>query len=160
MAKWIDHHICFFLCNAMPSSYSQPQYRQRYTEINNPKKSSSSSSSSSTSSSFHQPPSLPSIFNGSSKTSWGIVSVCTCFLFMFYILVMKITRNYMEGLCLCHPGMLENFRNSKSIVHIAVEHLANQIDTFFRERKKWNAKRVVKDLINIVEWILFVHNCV
>lgn len=142
-------------CNAFP--YYQPQYHQRYTEINNPKNHHRRHHQ------LHHPSFPPLLLFPSINIQWVKQNVmgyrvCVHFYFMFYILVMKITRNYMEGLCLCHPGMLENFRDRKSIVHIAVEHLANQIDTFFREGKKWDAKRVVKDLINIVERVLFIHN--
>ena len=54
--------------------------------------------------------------------------------------------------------MLHDFSNGVTIIDITIEHFPNQIDAFLRERQEGNAQRVVQDLVDVVEWVLFVHN--
>lgn len=57
-----------------------------------------------------------------------------------------------------HPRMFKDFSNGESVVNVAIEHRADEVNAIFRERKEGNAERVVKDLINVVERVLFVDN--
>lgn len=54
--------------------------------------------------------------------------------------------------------MFKDFSNGESVVNVAIEHRADEVNAIFRERKEGNAERVVKDLINVVERVLFVDN--
>lgn len=56
--------------------------------------------------------------------------------------------------------MVHHLRNRQPVVHVTVQHLADQVDAVFGKRKERNAKWVVKDFVDVVEWILLVHNCV
>lgn len=57
-----------------------------------------------------------------------------------------------------HPRVFKHFSNGKSIVNVAIEHRADEVNAIFRERQEGNAERVVKDLIDVVERVLFVDN--
>lgn len=52
--------------------------------------------------------------------------------------------------------MLKHLRDGQPVIDVAVQHLADQIDTIFREWEKGDAERMVKDLVNVVERILLV----
>lgn len=54
--------------------------------------------------------------------------------------------------------MSEHFSNGESVVNVAIEHRADEVNAIFRERKEGNAEGVVKDLIDVVERVLFVDN--
>lgn len=54
--------------------------------------------------------------------------------------------------------MLNNFRDRKPIVDIAIQHFANEINAVFGERQKRDAQRVVKDFVNVVERVFFIDN--
>lgn len=54
--------------------------------------------------------------------------------------------------------MSEHFGNGESVVNVAIEHRADEVNAIFRERKEGNAEGVVKDLIDVVERVLFVDN--
>lgn len=56
--------------------------------------------------------------------------------------------------------MFKHFSNSESVVNVAIEHRADEVDAIFRERKEGNAEGVVKDLIDVVERVLFVDNSI
>lgn len=58
----------------------------------------------------------------------------------------------------CHPWVLNNFRNGKPVVDIAIQHLADQVNAVFGEREEWDAQRMVKDFVNIVERVFFVYD--
>lgn len=44
------------------------------------------------------------------------------------------------------------------LVNFAFQHLADNVDTSFREGHERYPKRMVKDLVDVVEWILLVDN--
>jgi hypothetical protein len=52
--------------------------------------------------------------------------------------------------------MLHNFRDRQAVVNIPIKHLPDQINAFLRERQEWYPERMVQDLIDVVEWVLFV----
>ena len=54
--------------------------------------------------------------------------------------------------------MSKHFSNGESVVNVAIEHRADEVNAIFRERKEGNAEGVVKDLIDVVERVLFVDN--
>jgi hypothetical protein len=56
--------------------------------------------------------------------------------------------------------VFKNFSNGESVVNIAIEHCADEVNAIFRERKEGDSERVVEDLIDVVEGVLFVDNCV
>lgn len=59
-----------------------------------------------------------------------------------------------------HPRVFKHFSNCESVVNVAIEHRADEVNAIFRERKEGNSEGVVKDLIDVVERVLFVDNCV
>lgn len=65
-----------------------------------------------------------------------------------------------RSIALDHPWVLEHLGNGQTVVNVAVQHLPDQINAGFREGKEGNAEGVVEDLIDIVEWILLVDDCV
>lgn len=58
--------------------------------------------------------------------------------------------------CLYHPGVVKHFSNGKSVVNVAIEHGADEVNAVLRKRKEGDAEWVVKDLVDVVEGILFV----
>lgn len=52
--------------------------------------------------------------------------------------------------------MFEHLSNGEPVVDIAVQHLADQVDAFFRERQEGYAQRVVEDFVDVVERVLLV----
>lgn len=54
--------------------------------------------------------------------------------------------------------MFKHFSNGESVVNIAIEHFADEVDAIFRERKEGDSERMVKNLVNVVEGVLFVDN--
>lgn len=64
----------------------------------------------------------------------------------------------MRGLFFRHPWVLEHLGDCQTAVHVAVEHLADQIDAIFGEREKGDSDWVVENLVHTVERILFVDN--
>lgn len=57
-----------------------------------------------------------------------------------------------------HPRVFKHFSNGESVVNVAIEHRADEVNAIFRERKEGNAEGLVKDLINVVKRVLFVDN--
>lgn len=56
--------------------------------------------------------------------------------------------------------MFKHFSNGESVVNIAIEHCADEVNAIFRERKEGDSEGVVEDLINVVKGVLFVDDCV
>lgn len=54
--------------------------------------------------------------------------------------------------------MFKHFSDGESVVNVAIEHRADEVNAIFRERKEGDAEGVVKDLIDVVERVLFVDN--
>lgn len=61
---------------------------------------------------------------------------------------------------LLKPRMIHHVRDGNAFFKVSVQHLANQIYTRFREGKIRYAERMIEYLLNVVEWVLFVDNCV
>lgn len=59
-----------------------------------------------------------------------------------------------------HPRVLHDLRNGQSVIDIAIEHPSDQVDTLFGEWQEGDPKRVIQDLIDIIERVFLVHNCV
>lgn len=55
-----------------------------------------------------------------------------------------------------HPGVLEHLGDGQTVVDVAVQHLADQIDAGFGEGKEGDAEGVIEDLVDVVEWVLLV----
>jgi hypothetical protein len=56
--------------------------------------------------------------------------------------------------------VLKHFSNGETVVNVAIQHCADEVNAIFRERKEGDSKGVVEDLIDVVEGVLFVDNCV
>lgn len=54
--------------------------------------------------------------------------------------------------------MLEDFGDGQSVVDVAVQHLADQVDAGFGEGEEGNAEWVVEDLVDVVERVLLIDN--
>lgn len=61
-----------------------------------------------------------------------------------------------RSIALDHPWVLEHLSNGQTVVDVAVQHLADQINASFREGKEGDTEGVVENLVNIVEWVLLV----
>lgn len=53
--------------------------------------------------------------------------------------------------------MLHHLRDSQPLVDIPVQHPPDQVDAVFGERDERDPERVVEDLVDVVERVLFVH---
>lgn len=66
--------------------------------------------------------------------------------------VLKLSRD--------HPWMVNNFRYCDSIVDVTVEHSADKIDAVLGEWEKGDSKGVIKNFVDVVEWILLVNDSI
>lgn len=55
-----------------------------------------------------------------------------------------------------HPRVFHNFCDRQSIVDIAVKHFPDQVDAIFGKGKEGHTQRMVENLIDVVERVLFV----
>lgn len=56
--------------------------------------------------------------------------------------------------------MLEHLGDGQTVVDVTVQHLADQINAGFGKGKERDAEGVIEDLVDVVEWVLLVDNCV
>lgn len=54
--------------------------------------------------------------------------------------------------------MLEHLGDGQTVVNVAVQHLADQIDAGVGEREEGDAEGLIEDLVDIVEWVLLVND--
>lgn len=64
--------------------------------------------------------------------------------------------SFLYCLDLGHPGVLEHLGDGQTVVDIAVQHLADQIDAGFGEGKEGDAQGLIEDFVDVVEWVLLV----
>lgn len=54
--------------------------------------------------------------------------------------------------------MFHHLGDSQPLIDVPVQHLSDQIDAILGKREKWDSKRVVQDLVDVVEGILFIYD--
>jgi hypothetical protein len=54
--------------------------------------------------------------------------------------------------------MFHDLRDGQSIVDVSVKHLSDQVDAVLRKRKERHAEGMVKDLVDVIERVLFVND--
>jgi hypothetical protein len=56
--------------------------------------------------------------------------------------------------------MLHSSRDSEPIINISIEHIPDQVDAVLGEGEERNTKRMVENLINVVEGIFLIYDCI
>ena len=56
--------------------------------------------------------------------------------------------------------MLYNLGDGETVVDVSVKHPPDQVNAILRKRQEWDSKRVVQNLIDVIEWVFFVNDCV
>jgi hypothetical protein len=54
--------------------------------------------------------------------------------------------------------VLEHLRDGQTVVDIAVQHFAEQIDAGLGVGEEGDAEWVIQDFVDVVEWVLLVNN--
>ena len=59
----------------------------------------------------------------------------------------------------CTPRVVKNSLDANTPLDVPVQHLADEVNAVFAHDIRY-AQVVVHDLVDAVEWVLLIHNCV